>query len=681
MRPLNLKYLRKGKIDFREFQVNIARKCFNKNSLVVVPTGLGKTIIALFISAYTQENSPADSKVIILAPTRPLINQHYESYLRLMNLDESDFSILTGQVKPEKRIKEFLKSKILFYTPQTLRNDLINQRYSLFNTCIIIFDECHRAQGDYAYCQIADRYIEQNPDGIILGLTASPGSSREKISILCKNLHIPSNNIYLRTRKDVDVEKYIQPMKIITLGVDMTEIMEVIHGVLRKMTQERLDYLHSLGFFDANESSLKNISRKYLIELNRELLSIINSNEDASMAYKALSINAQGLRLLHMINLVEAQGMDALILYIESMKKQAKKPNPSKALSLLANDFNLNKIYYKLKEYEETKPQLLVHPKFNACRDIILKEINNNPDARILVFSKLRNSVSAITKNLKAYKAIKAKRFVGQATKSENDKGLSQKKQIEILNKFKAGEYNVLVSTNVAEEGLDIAECDLVIFYDTVASEIRLIQRKGRTARVRQGKVVILYCKGTSDEIYLHISLNRLKKMQKALRSKNNGRKILNEDSKIKRVVKTSKNKDITDFFSYKVEINRNFPLFFGIRKFLKDSKIGFQISSSKYHIHIGNKLGVHIFPAREIIEMEKNNLIESWVNDFKSKFNLAIVVTEYLDFESQFGGDLNLVRHGISKISGKYDIPIMFIDKQEELQIILRGFFDKIFN
>ncbi len=140
-RPLNLKYLKNEKIDFREFQVNIARKCFNKNSLVVVPTGLGKTIIALFISAYTLENSPADSKVIILAPTRPLINQHYESYLRLMNLDESDFSILTGQVKPEKRIKELLKSKILFYTPQTLRNDLINQRYSLFNTCIIIFDE------------------------------------------------------------------------------------------------------------------------------------------------------------------------------------------------------------------------------------------------------------------------------------------------------------------------------------------------------------------------------------------------------------------------------------------------------------------------------------------------------------------------------------------------------------
>ena len=79
--------------------------------------------------------------------------------------------------------------------------------------------------------------------------------------------------------------------------------------------------------------------------------------------------------------------------------------------------------------------------------------------------------------------------------------------------KLKQGNYNVLVSTNVGEEGLDIAECDLVVFYDVVASEIRLIQRKGRTARHREGKVIILYCKGTHDEIYLRIAFNKLKKM------------------------------------------------------------------------------------------------------------------------------------------------------------------------
>ena len=76
--------------------------------------------------------------------------------------------------------------------------------------------------------------------------------------------------------------------------------------------------------------------------------------------------------------------------------------------------------------------------------------------------------------------------------------------------RFKNNEYNILVSTSVAEEGLDIDECDLVIFYDAVPSEIRLIQRRGRTARNRDGKVILLYCLGTSDERNLNISMSKL---------------------------------------------------------------------------------------------------------------------------------------------------------------------------
>jgi Fanconi anemia group M protein len=133
----------------------------------------------------------------------------------------------------------------------------------------------------------------------------------------------------------------------------------------------------------------------------------------------------------------------------------------------------------------------------------------------------LRDSVKNIVKKLKTSNSeiIKPARFVGQATKSKDDKGLSQKNQLEILEQFKQGQCNILVSTNVGEEGLDIAECDLVIFYDVVASEIRFIQRKGRTARHREGKVIILYCKDTHDEIYMHIALSKLSKMNVNLKS------------------------------------------------------------------------------------------------------------------------------------------------------------------
>ncbi len=674
---LNFNFLKNEKIDHREYQINIAKKCFGNNSLVVIPTGLGKTIISIIIAAHTLENSPPHSKVVVLAPTRPLINQHHENFLKFMNIPSEKFSILTGQIEPNKRTYEFINNQVLFYTPQTLRNDIINNRYSLMNVCLVIFDEAHRAQGDYAYCQIADEYIEHNNDGIILGLTASPGSNKEKISVLCKNLHIPDSNIFLRTRNDKDVKEYIKPMKIWKVGVDMTDLMRLFSSAFKNMIQERLNYLNSLGFIDSNKEQLENIYKKDLIKLNSNLLQIINGDGSKTGAYKALSVNAQILRLFHMLSLVESQGLDSLLSYLKSMKNQSSKKNASKALISLANNYEINKIFNELRQYNELDELLLIHPKFNICKQIILKELKVNPDTRILIFSKLRDSVATITSKLKKNSLIRPKRFVGQATKSSQDKGLSQKKQIEILNDFKEGKYNVLISTNVAEEGLDIAECDLVIFYDVVASEIRLIQRKGRTARIREGKVFILYCRGTSEEIYLHISLNRLKKMHELLKNPKKIPEIIKQKTKNKHIT-ISQNDNLDSYLSPIVNLSKNIPLFFGIRQFFSASGIKFQVSSNEYHVQIKNQIGIHIFKPRELIQQDARNLFKNFIEKFKKNFKIIVIIVQFLDFTEIFKNEKKYVKRNLLKISQKYEIQIIPIDNKDELFLLLRGFFKK---
>ena len=221
-----ISYLREKHIEQRGYQLKIAKACVSKNSLVVLPTGLGKTIIGVYVAAGTLANFPLKSKIVVLAPTRPLINQHYDSFKNLMTIPEENFVVLTGKTVPEKRVELFQENQIIFYTPQTLRNDLVNRKYNLESVCLIIFDEAHHATGDYAYTLIADEFVDQNPDGTILGLTASPGSSKEKIKILCENLHISLENIHTRTRKDVDVKTYLKPMDIYKISVNLTELME-----------------------------------------------------------------------------------------------------------------------------------------------------------------------------------------------------------------------------------------------------------------------------------------------------------------------------------------------------------------------------------------------------------------------------------------------------------------------
>jgi len=707
------KYLREKQIEHRDYQLKIAQACASKNSLVVLPTGLGKTIIGVYVAAKTLEQFPPKSKVIVLAPTRPLINQHYDSFRSLMTIPEEQFVVLTGKIPPEKRIDFFRENQIVFYTPQTLRNDLTNRKYTLESVCLIIFDEAHHASGDYAYTLIADEYVDQNPEGTILGLTASPGATKEKIRVLCKNLHIPQENIHTRTRKDVDVKTYLKPMDVYKISVNLTKLMEEVYIAIQSLLEERLQYLSQLGFLSVKADNLyAKIIRKDLLKLNTELVRIVQGDGDKMGVYSALSVNAQGLILFHMIELIEQQGLDVLLIYLTKVKQDARKKNSSKAVKILASDHRINQIFIKLKKNEDYYPEKLVHPKFYLLEKLLVQEFKNNPPSRVLVFVKLRDSVKNITNKLKlnGKNLIKPARFVGQSTKSKDDKGLSQKKQLEILKQFKQGQYNVLISTNVGEEGLDIAECDLVIFYDVVASEIRFIQRKGRTARHREGKVIILYCKDTHDEIYMHIALNKLKKMNFNLKSGKQFKtsydssqapvetihdaKLISEVSevpleKVKRInanqkLVNQKQANLQSYFqnapmmkkekhlSAEIKISRSFSVKFGIRKKLQRDQIPFEVVKSIIHLNLFERVIIQVIDPHQF----EGELLLKKIALLGKKYHLIVSIFDFVDFKEDFPEEERLLKQKIKVWGKQNDLQAISIDNPEELYFIVKNIY-----
>ncbi len=709
-------YLRQDNIESRKYQLDIAKKCASKNSLVVLPTGLGKTIIGVFVVALTLENFPPKSKILVLAPTRPLINQHYDSFRNLMTISEELFVVLTGKINAEKRIDLFEKNQIIFYTPQTLRNDLVNLRYSLKDTCLIIFDEAHHATGDYAYTYIADEFRYQNPDGVILGLTASPGASKDKIRILCENLYVSKEYIHTRTRKDADVKTYLKPMDIYKIGVNLTELMAQTYYAVQSLLEERLQYLSQLNFINTKSDKLHTkIIRKDLLTLNGELTRIIKGDGDKTGAYSALSVNAQGLILYHMLELIEQQGLDVLLIYLTKMKAKARKKNSSKALKILVSDHRLNQIYIELKKNEEYSPENLIHPKYYALESLLIQEFENNPSSRVLVFVKLRDSVKNIDNKLKTSGSLvfKPTRFVGQATKSKDNKGMSQKRQLEVLEMFKKGDYNILVSTNVGEEGLDIAECDLVVFYDVVASEIRFIQRKGRTARHREGKVIILYCKDTHDEIYMHIALTKLKKMNVNLKgekqlqtaysdtsldifeepqfvSKADTKKTLvsnhNQPAQPPKFSKNANKKEVqSNLHSFsqesprktvsnqsEVKINISFPVKFGLRKKFQKDGILFTTAKSILDLTLFDKALIQVIDPRTfdgIATLKKYALLST-------KYKLIASLFDFVDFEERFESEEKLLKRKINDWGNNNNVQAITIDLSEELYFVVKNIY-----
>lgn len=495
----------------REYQENIFISCLNKNCLVVIPTGLGKTIIALMLTVQRLTEIP-NSKVILLAPTKPLVQQHYNSFLELTRLPQESLISLTGTIAPEKRKDLWVGLKVAFMTPQVLQNDLISGLYSIEDVSLMIFDECHRAVGDYAYCFIAKKYFDISDNSQILGLTASPGSTEGKINEIKQNLFI--DHIEIRTEKDFDVKPYIHKVDNewikIKLPTEFLEIKKILEDKLKKCYIS-LKESDLLGSYD-----ILKVTRKDLLKLssliNRRISTARDDNEKFQM-FTAKKLTANAIRLSHMIELIETQGLSALKDYFEKNEEKIKKNTANKSLRELFADHDFKRAR---KLTIELYSKGLVHPKIERLKDILITQINENIHSRILVFCHFRDSVNNIVKIFKGNEIIKIHKFVGQATRG-SDKGLTQKEQIKLLREFKDGTYNTLVGTSVAEEGLDIEECDLVVFYDVVPSAIRSIQRRGRTGRKKEGKVIILMAENTRDEGYYWAEKIKEKNMKLSL--------------------------------------------------------------------------------------------------------------------------------------------------------------------
>ena len=191
----------------REYQQKIFETCINKNCLVVLPTGLGKTLIALMLTIERMKKFPGE-KVVFLAPTKPLVEQHLNYFKKYLPELFAEMTLFTGQITAGERKKLWQNSDIIFSTPQCVANDLNKKLYDLNDVCLLIEDEAHRCIKNYDYNYVAHEYIKQAKHPRIIGLTASPGSDRSKIKEICKNLSI--EEVELKTRDSEDVKNYLQ---------------------------------------------------------------------------------------------------------------------------------------------------------------------------------------------------------------------------------------------------------------------------------------------------------------------------------------------------------------------------------------------------------------------------------------------------------------------------------------
>jgi Fanconi anemia group M protein len=502
----------------REYQDNIIETAKEHNTLVVLPTGMGKTLIALFLAKHCLSENPK-SRILFLAPTRPLAQQHFDYFKD--NLPElyAEMQLFTGKIDASKRTKLWQITDIIFSTPQCIANDLRKNKISLENVSLLIEDECHRCLKNYDYTYVARKFIEQSGKRI-LGLTASPGSDSKTIREICDNLNI--EKVEVRHRHSDDVAPYIQELKTDIIRVDFPEEFKKIKNPLKEIYDKKIEELRNRSLLFGPPIKTK------LLELQAKLARQLHAGNNHFNVLRGLSVCAQAVKIDHALELIETQGITPLHQYIQNLFEQARKKQ-SKAVLQIVKAPQFTQAYIELTKLLGKEE----HPKLEKLKEIVKFEIEKNPKAKFIVFSQYRDTVVLINRNLNKIPGIKAKVFVGQAKKGsgKEETGLSQKEQNEIICEFKAGEINVLTATSIGEEGLDLPEVSCVIFYEPIPSAIRKIQRTGRTARLKPGKLVMLMTKATRDESYHWASINKERKMYGALNSIS---KSMDKEEKIK---------------------------------------------------------------------------------------------------------------------------------------------------
>ncbi|KAG6832231.1 hypothetical protein H0H92_004196 [Tricholoma furcatifolium] len=475
----------------RDYQFNIVKRCLFDNTIVALPTGLGKTFIAGVIMLNYYRWFP-EGKIVFVAPTKPLVAQQIEACHQACGIPGCDAAELTGQIARAARGRLWKEKRIFYMTPQTLVNDLVIENCDVRDIVLLVIDEAHRATGDYAYNQVVRFLMAKNPHHRILALTATPGGNPDAVQNLVDGLHI--SHIEIRDENSLDLKQYIHHKRIEQHIINMSEDVNKVKNPLAALINVR-KFLPQFSIYISKEK-----------QNTREISSLLETEVEGTLGMCHTYIQ----ELSHS---ADEDSSSAPGKAAASAKKKGLREDPM--------------FQAVLRELEKQKVcGFSPHPKMDRVRTLIIDHFAQRlPDegdgphdeTRAMVFVTFREAVDEIVEALNAEQPlIRAHKFIGQGTDKQGKKGLAQKEQLDIIQRFKAGEWNVLVATSIGEEGLDIGEVDLIVCYDAQKTPIRMLQRLGRTGRKREGVVHVLLAEGR-EELNLEKAKDTYKEVQKTI--------------------------------------------------------------------------------------------------------------------------------------------------------------------
>ncbi|KZV64973.1 P-loop containing nucleoside triphosphate hydrolase protein [Peniophora sp. CONT] len=497
----------------RQYQFDISRQCLFENTFVALPTGLGKTFIAGVVMLNFYRWFPL-GKIIFCAPTKPLVDQQLHACHQACGIPAADAIKLDGEVKPSQRKQAWSALRVFYVTPQTLMNDLKEERCDPRHVVLIVFDEAHRGTGSYAYATVMQYMMSTNPFFRVLAMSATPGGNVQAVQNVVDALHI--GQIAIRHEDEPDVRPYIETKDVKVHIVPLNPHGCRLRDLLAEVMQPTIDAVQRSGLCVGSNDPVKFDAFRA-----RSATMAINEDRKTELFKLYATLSQLGSLAQAMGYLLEGTTRMAHDTILSATLKTNKSGKPS-AFSQSPGAIQLTREVLHQQEQGS-----VIHPKMIATKQILLEHFSQHAEENraqntdsgqnrtsAIVFTNNRAAVLEIVDFISQESPlIRPAAFVGQGTDKNGRKGLAQHQQIDIIKRFKAGELNVLVSTSIGEEGLDVGEVDVVVCYESPKTPVRALQRVGRTGRRRHGHVHVLLAE-VREERNWELAMQRYTQLQ-----------------------------------------------------------------------------------------------------------------------------------------------------------------------
>jgi len=522
----------------RRYQCDITRTALFHNTLVSLPTGLGKTLIAAVVMYnYRRWFKANGGKVVFCAPTRPLVTQQIKACYQIMGMPLSETAEISGKTPPVDRKELWMNRHVFFCTPQTLMKDLSSGNLDGSAIVCLVLDEAHKATGKYDYVSVIPLLEEAGARFRILGLSATPGTSIKSIQEVINNLRI--SKIEVRLETDPDVVPYIHDRQMEIVMVKTNTALAQVEELWLKVMKPILQKLRKSNALITVRAKDDSAITPWCIKRAQAEWHERHAGDDRSALDQWFSAAAQ---LVGITQDLRYYGIGMVKTRLERIISNPKFP---KMRSIIAG-----------KDFQDAWREVLAassssadadekdlkknNPKLEKLEEVLVEHFERKKavgeSTRAIVFSQYRDAVEEIVNLLLTKRPLlKPNKFVGQATTSRNKSnkrknsttlgtaGMKQWEQQQAIQDFSSGKINVLVCTCIGEEGLDIGEVDLIVNFDCLKSPIRMIQRFGRTGRKRDGRVICLIAEGAEQSKHAQ-SEQSTKTLGRALKQTNSFR-------------------------------------------------------------------------------------------------------------------------------------------------------------